>query len=158
MQALADSALKHNKNRPYIAFYNKKVGLICYMLHIFRIFTKEIRLDMSLYEKTNNILLQDIVAKLKELRIEQNLTQKVLHSRSGVSIRRISDVEAGKNITILVLIQILRALNSLDYLSSFFEEKKISPIEYAKLMDLQKKKQRAKNTKTKENKEEDSEW
>lgn len=98
---------------------------------------------MDIYEKSDLAVLELIGKKIKEIRIEQNITQNELNSLSGVSKARIGDIERGKNCSLLILIQLLRGLNSLDFLDSFFAEKQISPIEYAKLQGLNTPKQRA---------------
>ena len=53
--------------------------------------------------------------------------------------------------------QLLRALEHLDYLNSFFQEEVISPIAYAKLMKHNKKKVRVKSSGADANKD-NSEW
>lgn len=105
---------------------------------------------MNLYSKTDSAILLDIGAHIRETRIEQNITQKELETRSGVSARQISDIEGGKNCTILTLISLLRALSILDYLYKFFEEKQISPIQYAKLLEQNKKRKRASKSNSKD--------
>ncbi len=110
---------------------------------------------MELYSKTDLDVLLSLGQKVKEIRLEQNITQSKLAKLSGVSLRRVGDVESGENHSVLILIQILRALRSLELLAQFFAEKQISPIEYAKLQSSMKKKQRARSVTTKE---EDEQW
>ncbi|MFI3306507.1 MAG: helix-turn-helix domain-containing protein [Rikenellaceae bacterium] len=110
---------------------------------------------MELYSKTDLDVLSLLGQKVKEIRLEQNITQSKLAELSGVSLRRVGDVESGENHSVLILIQILRALRSLELLSNFFTEKQISPIEYAKLQGSIKKKQRARSVTIKE---EDEQW
>ena len=57
----------------------------------------------------------------------------------------------------LTVIQLLRALEHLDYLDSFFQEESISPVAYAKLMKNNKKKERVKSSTSIINSK-DSEW
>lgn len=112
---------------------------------------------MDLYAQTNDAILRQIGFKLKELRIEKNMKQAELADASGVSVFTISSVENGKTTSLLTFVQLLRALEQLDYLNSFFQEETISPIAYAKLMKNNKKKVRVKSSNTDINKE-DSEW
>jgi len=112
---------------------------------------------MDLYVQTNDAILRQIGSKLKELRIEKNMKQAELADASGVSVFTISSVENGKATSLLTIVQLLRALEHLDYLNSFFQEETISPIAYAKLMKNNKKKIRVKSSNT-ETKEDDSEW
>jgi DNA-binding XRE family transcriptional regulator len=80
-----------------------------------------------------------------------------LADAAGVSVFTISAVENGKTTSLLTLIQMLRALEHLDYLDSFFQEEAISPIAYAKLIKNNKKKERVKSS-ADNPKKIDSEW
>ena len=112
---------------------------------------------MDLYALTNDAIMRQIGSKLKELRIEKNMKQAELADASGVSVFTISSVENGRTTSLLTIVQLLRALEHLDYLDNFFQEETISPIAYAKLMKNNKKKIRVKSSST-ETKEGDSEW
>ena len=112
---------------------------------------------MDLYAQTNDAIMRQIGSKLKELRIEKNMKQAELADASGVSVFTISSVENGKTTSLLTIVQLLRALEHLDYLDRFFQEETISPIAYAKLMKNNKKKIRVKSSSL-ETKEGDPEW
>ena len=101
---------------------------------------------MDLYIQTNAAIMRQIGSKLKELRIEKNMKQKELADAAGVSVFTISSIENGKTTSLLTVIQLLRALEHLDYLDSFFQEESISPVAYAKLMKNNKKKERVKSS------------
>jgi len=101
---------------------------------------------MDIYAMTDNALMQQIGKKLKERRIINGMKQTDLASASGVSVFTISAVENGKAPSMMVIIQLLRALGNLDYLDSFFEERVPSPVAYAKLMEKNKLRQRVKNS------------
>ncbi len=101
--------------------------------------------------------MRQIGSKLKELRIEKNMKQKELAEAAGVSVFTISSIENGKTTSLLTVIQLLRALEHLDYLDSFFQEESISPVAYAKLMKKNKKKERVKSSTSIINSK-DSEW
>ena len=101
--------------------------------------------------------MRQIGSKLKELRIEKNMKQKELADAAGVSVFTISSVENGKTTSLLTVIQLLRALEHLDYLDSFFQEESISPVAYAKLMKKNKKKERVRSSANNTNNI-DSEW
>ena len=107
---------------------------------------------MDLYAHTNDAIMRQIGSKLKELRIEKNMKQAELADASGVSVFTISSVENGKTTSLLTIVQLLRALEHLDYLNSFFQEETISPIAYAKLLKNNKKKIRVKTSNTEINK------
>lgn len=93
--------------------------------------------------------MRQIGSKLKELRIIKGMKQTELSKASGVSVFTISAVENGKATSMLTIIQILRALENLDYLNQFFQQQEISPIAYAKLMEKNKRKERVKTPKAK---------
>ena len=112
---------------------------------------------MDLYIQTNDAIMRQIGSKLKELRIERNMKQTELADASGVSVFTINSVENGKATSLLIIIQLLRALEHLDYLETFFQEEAISPIAYAKLLKNNKRKVRVKSSSADKNKDE-SEW
>jgi DNA-binding XRE family transcriptional regulator len=112
---------------------------------------------MDLYIQTNAAIMRQIGSKLKELRIEKNMKQKELADAAGVSVFTISSIENGKTTSLLTVIQLLRALEHLDYLDSFFQVESISPVAYAKLMKKNKKKERVKSSTSIINSK-DSEW
>lgn len=112
---------------------------------------------MDLYIQTNDAIMRQIGSKLKELRIEKNMKQTELADASGVSVFTISSVENGKTTSLLTVVQLLRALEHLDYLDNFFQEETVSPIAYAKLLKNNKKKKRVKLSSTVINSS-DSEW
>jgi len=85
---------------------------------------------------------------IKEQRLHQNITQSKLSEDAGVNRSTINQIEKGKAITLLSLIQILRALNVLHILEAFNIEQQVSPIELAKL-EQQKRKRASKNDKKK---------
>lgn len=101
---------------------------------------------MDVYAQTNDAILRQIGSKLKDLRIEKNMKQKELADVAGVSVFTISSIENGKTTSLLTVIQLLRALEHLDYLDSFFQEESISPVAYARLMKNNKKKERVKSS------------
>ena len=111
----------------------------------------------DVYAQTNDAILRQIGSKLKDLRIEKNMKQKELADAAGVSVFTISSIENGKTTSLLTIIQLLRALEHLDYLDSFFQEESISPVAYAKLMKNNKKKERVKSSTSIINSK-DSEW
>lgn len=98
---------------------------------------------------TNWIAMSDtaIVSKIGEFikneRLNSNKTQAQLADEAGINRWTISQIENGEAITMISLIQIMRALNILHLLEIFSIKQEISPIELAKLD--QNKRQRARN-------------
>ena len=107
---------------------------------------------MDVYTLTDDAIMRQIGSKLKELRIIKGMKQTELSKASGVSVFTISAVENGKSTSLLTIIQILRALENLDYLNQFFQQQEMSPIAYAKLMEKNKRKERVKTSKPKSEK------
>ena len=107
---------------------------------------------MDVYTLTDDAIMRQIGSKLKELRIIKGMKQTELSQASGVSVFTISAVENGKSTSLLTIIQILRALENLDYLNQFFQQQEMSPIAYAKLMEKNKRKERVKTSKPKSKK------
>ena len=99
---------------------------------------------------TNWISMSDIaiVGKIgefiKQERLKINKTQAHLADEAGINRWTLSQIENGEAITMISLIQIMRALNILYLLEGFSIKQEISPIELAK-QDQQKRK-RARNT------------
>lgn len=108
------------------------------------------------YLVSDRALLKIMGQKIKQLRLGANLSQKALAERCGLSDFSISQIENGKNTSVLSLLMVLRALKELDMLNRFFEEELISPIAYAEVMRKGRKPQRIRksNTQTKT----ESEW
>lgn len=89
----------------------------------------------------NQDILLDLGKKLKQHRLNLNLTAKELANKSGVSVRTITGFERGeKNISLLNLIELLRALRLLNNLSELLPELPvINPLE---LIEIEKKKRK----------------
>lgn len=99
---------------------------------------------MDIYAMTDGALMKQIGCKMKELRIINSMKQSELAAASGVSVFTISAVENGKAPSMMVMIQLLRALGHLDYLDQFLGERLPSPIAYAKMLNKNKLRQRVK--------------
>lgn len=98
---------------------------------------------MDIYSYTDNAILQQIGAKLKEERIAQNISQMALAEASGLSQFSVSQIENGHNTSLLSILAILRVLNRLEVLDELFAEKPISPVALSALMKSQKKRKRS---------------
>lgn len=103
---------------------------------------------MDRYLLSDASIVERLGSQIKQMRLEQNITQKQLQELSGVSAFSISSVENGGNTSLLTLVQLLRALKRLDMLDTFFVEKQISPIEYAKLQGQRSRRKHASKSTT----------
>jgi transcriptional regulator with XRE-family HTH domain len=105
-------------------------------------------------ENTNNnwtemsdlAIIQNIGAFIKDQRLKINKTQAQVATEAGVNRWTLGQIENGEAITLLSLIQILRALDLLYLLEGFTIKQEISPLELAK--QEQNKRQRASSTST----------
>lgn len=84
---------------------------------------------------------------IKHHRIEQNITQENLAKDAAISRSTLSLLERGENVSIPILIKVLRVLDQLHIMEIFSIEKKISPIKLAKLEE--EKRHRASTKKNK---------
>ncbi len=96
---------------------------------------------VDVYGNSDGALLRLMGEKVKELRLAKNLTQARLQELSGVHRTMISDMENGKNTSVVVLLQVLRGLEALYLMEPFFQPAEISPLTIAKLQG--KKRRRA---------------
>ena len=88
---------------------------------------------MNWNQLSDKAILQEITHRVKQKRLNQNLTQQQLADKAGVHKNTITNFERGKNTSIISLIQILRAFNELQSLDQFMPEPGVSPIELLKL-------------------------
>ena len=93
---------------------------------------------------SDSAIVNKIGAFIKNERLSSNKTQAQLATAAGINKWTISQIENGEAITLLSLIQILRALDVLPLLDIFSIKQEISPIELAK--KEQNKRKRARNT------------
>ena len=113
----------------------------------------------NIYILTDTELCNRIAAKIKTVRLKQNMSQAELADKSGVSISTIKRMEDGEVKNFESLIRVLRTLGKLDIFVPLVEEEQLSPNEYYELASTANnpKRKRASKSYTKENKEE-SEW
>ena len=109
--------------------------------------------NMNWIEMSDAAIVNKIGVFLKNERLNKNKTQAQLANEAGINRWTISQIENGEAITLASLIQILRALGSLQLLEIFSIKNEISPIELAK-QDQQKRK-RARNSDTDHTKQSD---
>ena len=109
---------------------------------------------MDFNNLTDEQILLELTRRVKQLRLNQNITQEELANRAGLHVQTIKNFESGKSTKVITLIQILRAFGELNALDSFIPEPGISPIELLKL----KGKERERASGTSDKKASESEW
>jgi len=88
---------------------------------------------------TDSQVLEDLCGKLKQRRLNLNLTQDYLAEESGLHLQTIKKLEAGRTVSLLTLIKVLRAYGDLNSLEVLLPETGVSPMELLKLKGKQRK-------------------
>jgi transcriptional regulator with XRE-family HTH domain len=108
------------------------------------------------YSMSDPAIATQLGAYLRQIRLQQNLTQQQVAEKAGLSRSAISEMENGKTATsLLTIIQVLRALQQFHLFENWKVAGQISPLQMAKLTG--KERLRASGITVKNNKEE-SEW
>lgn len=113
---------------------------------------------MDLYLSTDQGLIILISEKIKGRRIAMNWTQRQLATNAGVSLSSVQAIERGQNMSLMTLIQVLRALHSLNLLEQLTTEDEISPIAYAEMLKKNAQPKRVRNKNIQEPIQTESEW
>jgi transcriptional regulator with XRE-family HTH domain len=74
---------------------------------------------MYWYGLTDIAILQELAKRIRERRLNLNLTQQELATRSGLTRTTINMIEKGKPANILSFIQVLRSMNVMESLDMF---------------------------------------
>lgn len=88
---------------------------------------------INLISSSDINLLKNLGAFIRHHRLLQNKTQVQLAREAGVARSTLSLFEKGENTSLLVLIQLMRALKILHLLETFQSKKQISPLQLAKM-------------------------
>jgi putative transcriptional regulator len=78
-------------------------------------------------------IVEEIAKRVKQKRLNLNLTQLQLAQKAGLHIQTIKNFERGDTATLQTFIQILRVLDELDFFDKFIPDHGQSPIELLKL-------------------------
>lgn len=113
----------------------------------------------NIYMLSDAELVKRISARLKEIRLKQNISRQDLSLSSGVSTSTIARIESGEIKSFDSLLRILRTLGKIDIFRPLVEEEEISPSEYYKLVHSVQTKKRKRATKSNSKiEQEESEW
>lgn len=74
---------------------------------------------MNIDNLSDEQILAELTQRVKQRRLNLNITQDELSKRAGVHVQTIKNFESGKTTTLLTFIQILRAFGDLSALSFF---------------------------------------
>ena len=93
---------------------------------------------------SDTALLQQLGERLRQYRLNRNMTQAALAKEAGVSGRTINRIEHGQSTQLSNLIRVLRSLGLLENMDALVPEPTMSPLQQIKLQG--KKRQRASST------------
>ncbi|MCX6227160.1 MAG: helix-turn-helix transcriptional regulator [Bacteroidia bacterium] len=86
------------------------------------------------YSMSDPAIVKELCGILKQVRLQQNITQEQLAEKASLSRSAISKMETGKSaVELLTVIQVLRALQQLHLLDTFKVAATLSPLLVAKL-------------------------
>lgn len=94
------------------------------------------------YEYTDSHILELFGDRIKQSRLNKNLSQEDLAERAGVSRNAVRSLEAGKG-QLSSLIPVLRALRALDPIFEFIKRNDVSPIMLAENKGVARKRARS---------------
>ena len=100
--------------------------------------------DKNWIAASDTALVKTIGSFIKHHRLLQNKTQTQLAKESGIARSTLGLFEKGENTSLMVFIQLLRALSLLHMLQEFQIKQQISPLQLAKMEQTRRK--RAKPT------------
>lgn len=110
---------------------------------------------MDWYGMSDNEIIRDIGRRIKQLRLNKNISQEALSERTGLHRVTLSKIEGGQKMSLLTIIQVLRGLDELQRLDNIIPEERLSPLQLAKLQSRQRKRA---SKKTESLKEKEPEW
>lgn len=105
---------------------------------------------------TDRDILREIGQRVRQRRLNMNMTQEQLAAQAGLHVQTIKKFEAGKSPTLLTFIQVLRAFGDLQYLDQFMPPPGISPVNLLKLKG--KERERASGGRVQGEKKHPSAW
>ena len=80
------------------------------------------------YFMTNDALLQYLGKQMRQMRLNEQLTQQQLADRAGVARSTVVQIESGKSMRMESVVALLRALNKLEILNNFETQALVSPL------------------------------
>lgn len=95
---------------------------------------------MNIGNKSPAAIVDELGSRLKQARLNNNLTQAEVAELAGVTRKIVLNAEKGK-VQMVAFVAIMSALNLMEQLDRFLPKQEISPIQLSKLQ--RKKRQRA---------------
>lgn len=110
---------------------------------------------MNFNNLTAKAIAEELGSRIKQARLNTNLSQADLALKTGLSIKAIVNTEKGKS-QLETVITVLQGLNMSEQLNLFVPRQEISPIQLAKLKGRER--QRASRSRTKKHTEDITTW
>jgi transcriptional regulator with XRE-family HTH domain len=111
--------------------------------------------DIDIYSKSDLYYLATIGEYIRSNRISQNKTQLELAEDAGINRTTLSQLEKGKPVNILSLVQVLRALRRLHVFQEMEVKPQLSPMQFAAMEQKQRLRVKRANNKSPKQK---SDW
>ena len=94
---------------------------------------------MDYYSMSGAELLKELGNRIRDERLNANLSQDSLAVKAGLSLRVVQHIEYGKTVTIKNFLRVMRALNCLDQLDYFIPKVSYDPLEIVKFEGRRRK-------------------
>lgn len=93
---------------------------------------------MAIQTESTTSLMAGIGERLKQLRLEANLSREQLAAETGVAADTVRNAESGRNVSLETLIRLLRGLNELARLQGLLADAGPSPVTMARNQGLRR--------------------
>ena len=97
-------------------------------------------------DKKISELEQELGLQLLNLRLRQNINQQELAARAGIALNAVKNLEKGKGATVSSLLNVLRTLGRVEWLSSLAPAVSISPMQMLKAKPVRKRASKARGS------------
>lgn len=87
---------------------------------------------MTFYSATNQGVLEELGRRLKQRRLDRNLSQQEVAERAGLDRTTVGALERDGRASLLTFVQVLRAIGALDEIDAFLPALGPSPLELAR--------------------------
>jgi transcriptional regulator with XRE-family HTH domain len=87
---------------------------------------------MTFYAATDQAVLEELGRRLRQRRLDSNLSQAEVAERAGLDRTTIGQLERDGRASLLTMVQVLRALGALDEIDAFLPPLGPSPLELAR--------------------------
>ena len=93
---------------------------------------------MTFYAATDQAVLEELGKRLRQRRLDSNLSQAEVAERAGLDRTTSGQLERDGRASLLTMVQVLRALGALDELDAFLPPLGPSPLELARRQGRQR--------------------